>query len=103
MFAGAGRYNEGYSESYLNTFENSPFQTVPGGATNGPEWGHHDMGSGHIGHGHPHSHPAFISGMTGRDSLVQLGPDTKPMIQNGMLTGYPSSGNTGGACFTGMF
>lgn len=99
---GAGRYNEGYSEAYLNTFENTPFQTVPSGASNGPEWGHHDMGTGHIAHGHPHTHPAFISsGMTGRDALGQLGPDTKPMIQNGMLGGYPSSGNTGGACFTG--
>lgn len=31
-----------------------------------------------------------------------LGPDTKPtMLQNGMIAGYPTSGNTGGPCFTG--
>ncbi|XP_022909687.2 protein C-ets-1-like isoform X1 [Onthophagus taurus] len=98
---GTGRYNDGYSETYLNTFDGTPFQTVPSTPGNGPDqWTHPEMG--HLTHPHPHSHPAFHpAGMTGRDLLGQLGPDTKPMIQNGVLAGYPSNANAGGACFTG--
>lgn len=40
--------------------------------------------------------------MPNRD-MNPLGPDTKPMLQNGMITGYPNSGNSGGPCFTGKF
>lgn len=96
---GTGRYNDGYSEIYGSPYD-SPFQTVPSGGNNGTapdQWAHnHDLSLGH----HPHTHPAFLpSGMV-RDGLGGLPQDTKPMIQNGMIAGYPSN-PTGGPCFTG--
>lgn len=100
---GAGRYNDAYSDTYISTFDAPAFQTVPSTGNNGPDqWGHgHDMG--HMSaHAHNHGHTPFLAGIPGREHLGPLGPDTKPMIQNGMLTGYPSGGNTGGPCFTGI-
>ncbi|XP_057657003.1 protein c-ets-1-A-like isoform X1 [Diorhabda carinulata] len=96
---GAGtRFNDAYPDTYGTPYDTSPFQTVPSGANSGPEqWGHnHDLSLGH----HPHSHPAFLSAGMTRDQLNAM-QDTKPMIQNGMVTGYPGNPGTGGPCFTG--
>jgi c-ets proto-oncogene protein len=99
---GTGRYNDGYGDTYGSPYDGSPFQTVPSGTNGAPDqWAHnHDLGS--IAHAHTHTHPAFLSaGMQGRDPINPLGPDTKPMLQNGMIAGYPNSGAPGGPCFTG--
>lgn len=48
---------------------------------------------------HPHTHPAFLSAGIPRDTLVMQ--DTKPMLQNGMITGYPNNPGGGGPCYTG--
>ncbi|CAH1182056.1 unnamed protein product [Phyllotreta striolata] len=90
-----GRFNDGYSDSYGAPYDAAPFQTVP----SGPEqWGghNHELSLGH----HPHTHPAFLSGGMTRDQLNAM-QDTKPMIQNGMITGYPGNPAAGGPCFTG--
>lgn len=96
FFLGPARFGEAYTETYGSPYDNGPFQTVPSGTNSGPEqWGHsHDLGS-------LHTHPAFLSSMTGRDPLNPLGVDTKPLIQNGMLSSYPNTGGAGGPCFTG--
>ncbi|XP_031327983.1 ETS-like protein pointed [Photinus pyralis] len=101
---GSGRYNDGYGEAYGSPYDGSPFQTVPSGAnSSGPEqWSHNPSDLASIAHAHSHTHPAFLSaGMAGRDAMNPLGPDTKPIIQNGMMGNYPSSGGAGGPCFTG--
>ncbi|KAL1514097.1 hypothetical protein ABEB36_003416 [Hypothenemus hampei] len=100
-FTGSGRYNDGYSEIY-GSYEGSPFQTVPGGGSNNSapdQWAHnHDLT---LAAHHPHSHPAFLSsGLVNRDGLAGLPQDTKPMIQNGMIAGYPNN-TSAGPCFTG--
>lgn len=103
---GGARYNDGYGDTYGSPYDGSPFQTVPSGANSaGPDqWPHNPTDLASITHAHTHTHPAFLSaGMTGRDAMNTLGPDTKPMLQNGMMGAYPSSGNTGGPCFTGKF
>ena len=100
---GTARYNDGYGDTYGSPYDGSPFQTVPSGTNGAPDqWAHnHDLGS--IAHAHSHTHPAFLStGMQGRDPINPLAPDTKPMLQNGMIAGYPNSGAPGGPCFTGM-
>ncbi|XP_064211861.1 ETS-like protein pointed isoform X3 [Tribolium castaneum] len=97
---GTGRYTDGYGDTYGSPYDGTPFQTVPSANNGAPEqWAHnHDLGS----IAHAHTHPAFLSaGMQGRDPINPLGPDTKPMLQNGMITGYPNSGAPGGPCFTG--
>lgn len=102
LFAGTGRYNDGYGETYGSPYDSAPFQTVPSGTNPGPDqWGHnHDLGS--MAHTHPHTHPAFLTAnMAGRDPLNPLGVDTKPLMQNGMLGSYPNGGGSGGPCFTG--
>ncbi|KAJ8937068.1 hypothetical protein NQ318_017971 [Aromia moschata] len=78
----------GYVKSYV--------RGAGSGASNGPEqWGHnHDLSLAH----HQHTHPAFLSAGMARDQLMQ---DTKPMIQNGMIAGYPGNTSAGGPCFTG--
>lgn len=94
---GPARFGEAYGETYGSPYDNGPFQTVPSGTNSAPDqWGHsHELGS-------LHTHPAFLSGMTGRDPLNPLGVDTKPLIQNGMLGSYPNAGGAGGPCFTGL-
>ncbi|KAK9877504.1 hypothetical protein WA026_018614 [Henosepilachna vigintioctopunctata] len=97
--SGAGRYNENY-ETYSSPYDGTPFQTVPSGTVPDQWTQNHDLSS--IVHAHQHTHPAFLSaGMPGRDSMNPLGPDSKPMLQNGMIGGYPSNAGTGGPCFTG--
>ncbi|KAJ8975330.1 hypothetical protein NQ317_003562, partial [Molorchus minor] len=73
-------------------------KTVPSGANSGPDqWGHsHEMSLAH----HPHTHPSFLTAGMARDQLNVM-QDTKPMLQNGMITGYASNPSTGGPCFTG--
>lgn len=95
---GAGRYNDGYGDTYGSPYDAAPFQTVPSGANSGPDqWGHnHDLSLAH----HAHGHPAFLSAGMARDQLNAM-QDTKPMIQNGMIAGYPSNPSAGGPCFTG--
>ncbi|KAJ8944981.1 hypothetical protein NQ314_009339, partial [Rhamnusium bicolor] len=95
---GAGRYNDGYGDTYGPPYDTTPFQTVPSGANSGPDqWGHnHDLSLAH----HPHTHPAFLSAGMSRDQLNAM-QDTKPMIQNGMIAGYPNNPSAGGPCFTG--
>ncbi|XP_060520872.1 protein C-ets-1 isoform X3 [Cylas formicarius] len=99
-FTGTGRYNDGYGDIYTSPYDNSPFQTVPSGGGSAPDqWGHnHDLS---LAHGHPHTHPAFLSAGLARDQLTALSQDTKPMLQNGMISGYPNNQNAGGPCFTG--
>lgn len=100
LIAGSGRYNDGYGDTYGSPYDGTPFQTVPNATNNSPDqWGHnHDLG---LAHPHAHSHPGFLAtGMAGRD-MNPLGPDTKPMLQNGMIAGYPNTGSSGGPCFTG--
>ncbi|XP_017769215.1 PREDICTED: ETS-like protein pointed [Nicrophorus vespilloides] len=95
---GGGRYNDGYGgDTYGSPYDGTPFQTVPSGPNE--QWPHnHDMGLGHP----AHTHPAFLSaGIPGRDNMNALGPDTKPMIQNGLMGGYSSNTSTGTPCFTG--
>lgn len=103
MFTGAGRYNDGYGDTY-GPYDSAPFQTVPSAGTNGTpdQWSHnHDLGTIAA---HAHHHPAFLpTGIQGRDPINSMGPDTKPMLQNGMITGYPNSTTPGGPCFTGIF
>lgn len=96
--SGAGRYNDGYGDTYGSPYDATPFQTVPSGANSGPDqWGHnHDLSLAH----HAHGHPAFLSAGMARDQLNAM-QDTKPMIQNGMIAGYPSNPSAGGPCFTG--
>ncbi|XP_050505749.1 protein C-ets-1-like isoform X1 [Diabrotica virgifera virgifera] len=95
-YRGAGRFNDAYSDTYGAPYDT--FQTVPSGANSGPEqWGHNpELTLGH----HPHTHPAFLTAGMTRDQLNAI-QDTKPMIQNGMITGYPGNPTTGGPCFTG--
>ncbi|KAH1014692.1 hypothetical protein HUJ05_012534 [Dendroctonus ponderosae] len=99
-FTGTGRYNDGYNDIGSPYGYDSPFQTVPSGGNNGTaadQWAHnHDLSLGH----HPHTHPAFLGSGMVRDRHDGLPQDTKPMIQNGMIAGYPSN-PTGGPCFTG--
>lgn len=105
-FLGAARYSDGYGDTYGSPYDSSPFQTVPSGANpSGPEqWPHNAADLASIAHAHSHTHPAFLSaGMPGREGMNSLGPDTKPMLQNGMMGGYPTSGTTGGPCFTGIY
>lgn len=104
---GAGRYNE-YGDTFGSPYDNSPFQTVPSGATNsGPpdhQWGGHNHDFSSLAHAHSHTHPAILAaGMAAanRDQMSLGGPDTKPMIQNGMIAGYPNNPGAGGPCFTG--
>ncbi|KAF5308148.1 hypothetical protein FQR65_LT06327 [Abscondita terminalis] len=100
---GSGRYNDGY-DTYGSPYDGSPFQTVPSGANAaGPqEWSHNNADLASIAHAHSHTHPAFLSaGMTSRDAMNPLGPDVKPVLQNGMMGNYPTGGSTGGPCFTG--
>ncbi|KAG5890142.1 hypothetical protein JTB14_010161 [Gonioctena quinquepunctata] len=94
---GTGRFNEGYPDTYGSPYETTSFQTVPSGANSGPDqWGHnHELSLAH----HTHTHPAFLTNMT-RDQLSTM-QDTKPMIQNGMIAGYPTNPGAGGPCFTG--
>lgn len=99
---GTARYNDAYpSDSYGSNYDSSPFQTVPSGgngAVPNEPWNHnHELSLAH----HAHTHPAFLSAGMGRDPLTMQ--DTKPMIQNGMITGYPSNPGAGGPCFTGKF
>ncbi|XP_045460726.1 ETS-like protein pointed isoform X1 [Harmonia axyridis] len=98
--SGAGRYNETY-ESYGSPYDGTPFQTVPSGTSNvTDQWTHNDLSS--IVHAHQHTHPAFLpAGMSGRESMNPMSSDTKPMLQNGMMGGYPSNTSAGGPCFTG--
>ncbi|XP_076267316.1 ETS transcription factor pointed isoform X3 [Rhynchophorus ferrugineus] len=93
-----GRYSNNYNDMYGAAFD-SPFQTVPSTGSNTPndQW----TTSHDIPLHHPHAHPAFMPSSLGRDALGPLGPDTKPMIQNGMIAGYPSNPSSGGPCFTG--
>ncbi|XP_025833731.1 protein c-ets-1-A isoform X1 [Agrilus planipennis] len=104
---GSARYSDAYGETYGSPYDGSPFQTVPSGNNTGhDQWPHGhgppDLGSLAAHAHHPHTHPAFLpAGLSGREGMNNLGPDTKPMIQNGMLGGYPTSGNSGGPCFTG--
>lgn len=101
---GSARYSDGYGDTYGSPYDGSPFQTVPSGAsTTGPEqWSHNTTDLASIAHAHSHTHPAFLSaGMTSRDAMNPLGPDTKPILQNGMMGSYPTGGSTGGPCFTG--
>ncbi|CAH0550595.1 unnamed protein product [Brassicogethes aeneus] len=97
----SGRYNEGDAYGY-GPYDASPFQTVPNAnAQAQDQWTTHTHDLGAL--GHPH-HPAFLNatGMPGsRDALQALSQDQKPMIQNGLIQGYPSQAGTGGPCFTG--
>lgn len=94
--AGTGRYNDGYGDTYGSPYDSAPFQTVPSGPNN-DQWAHnHDMTN--LAHAHSLTHPAFL---TSRDTMNSLGPDTKPLIQNGMMSAYASNASTGGPCFTG--
>lgn len=97
----SGRYNDAY-DTYSSHYDGTPFQTVPSSAASGApdQWGPNpDLGP--IAHAHSHPHPAFLSsGMPGARGDLPLG-DTKPMLQSGMIGGYPSNGGGGGPCFTG--
>ncbi|XP_050306346.1 protein C-ets-1 isoform X2 [Anthonomus grandis grandis] len=101
-FTGAGRYNDGYSDIYGSPYDTSTsFQTVPSGGAGGggnagnDQWSHHEL----LAHHHP-THPAFLTSGLVRDGLTGIGQDTKPMIQNGMIAGYPSN-SSAGPCFQG--
>ncbi|XP_019870985.1 ETS-like protein pointed isoform X2 [Aethina tumida] len=94
-----GRYNDSETYGYGSPYDGA-FQTVPSATNNGQDqWGqNHDLSS--LAHAHGHTHPAFLPTGMGRDPLT-LGQDTKPMITNGMIQGYPNNAGAGGPCFTG--
>lgn len=102
IYSLGGRYNDAYSpETYSSNYDSSPFQTVPsGGNGGGPNepWSSHNH---ELSLAHHATHPAFLSAGMGRDPLTMQ--DTKPMIQNGMISGYPNNPGAGGPCFTGMY